>query len=46
LLAAAVLELYPDTKLTIGPPIEDGFYYDLDFKEPISEKIYQLSNKK
>lgn len=38
LLAAAVLELYPDTKLTIGPPIDDGFYYDFDFSEPISDK--------
>ncbi|QQS43597.1 threonine--tRNA ligase [Candidatus Roizmanbacteria bacterium] len=38
LLAAAVLELYPDTKPTIGPPIEDGFYYDFEFKEPISEQ--------
>ena len=37
LLAAAVLELYPDTKLTLGPPIQDGFYYDFDFVEPISE---------
>lgn len=31
LLAAAVLELYPDAKNTIGPSIEDGFYYDFDF---------------
>lgn len=31
LLAAAVLELYPNTKLTIGPAIENGFYYDFDF---------------
>src|SRR5580693_6492741 len=30
LLAAAVLELYPETKLGIGPPIESGFYYDFD----------------
>src|SRR6516225_1634619 len=30
LLAAAVLELYPETKLGIGPPIETGFYYDFD----------------
>lgn len=37
LLAAAVLRLWPDTKLTIGPAIENGFYYDFDFKEPISE---------
>jgi threonyl-tRNA synthetase len=31
LLAAAVLELYPNTKRTIGPAIETGFYYDFDF---------------
>lgn len=33
LLAAAVMELWPDTKRTIGPPIENGFYYDFDFGE-------------
>lgn len=33
LLAAAVLELYPHAKPTIGPAIEDGFYYDFDFGE-------------
>jgi threonyl-tRNA synthetase len=37
LLAAAVLRIWPDTKLTIGPAIESGFYYDFDFKEPISD---------
>lgn len=37
LLAAAVLELRPDTKLTIGPATDDGFYYDFDFAEPFSE---------
>lgn len=37
LLAAAVLELYPDAKPTIGPAIENGFYYDFSFKNPISE---------
>ncbi len=37
LLAQAVLELYPNTKLGIGPPIENGFYYDFDFPEPIKE---------
>lgn len=37
LLAAAVLSLYPDTKLTIGPAIENGFYYDFEFSQPISE---------
>src|SRR5256714_12821193 len=30
-LATAVLELYPGTKVSIGPPIEQGFYYDFDF---------------
>lgn len=29
-MAQAVQELFPETKLTIGPPIEDGFYYDFD----------------
>jgi len=38
LLAAAVLEIYPDTKNTIGPSIEDGFYYDFEFSSPISDK--------
>ncbi len=37
LLAAAVMELWPDTKRTIGPPIENGFYYDFEFKKPISK---------
>lgn len=38
LLAAAVLRLWPDAKPTIGPAIEDGFYYDFDFgKTKISE---------
>ncbi|MBP6942425.1 MAG: threonine--tRNA ligase [Candidatus Buchananbacteria bacterium] len=38
LLAAAILELYPDTKPTIGPAIENGFYYDFQFGTPISDK--------
>ena len=29
-MAKAIMKLYPKTKLTIGPAIEDGFYYDLD----------------
>jgi threonyl-tRNA synthetase len=35
-LAAAVLELYPGTKISIGPPIDDGFYYDFEFPEGVS----------
>lgn len=38
LLAAAVMELFPGTKPTIGPVIENGFYYDFDFVKPISEE--------
>lgn len=37
LLARAVKNLYPDAKLAIGPTIENGFYYDVEFKEPLSE---------
>ena len=37
LLAAAILELYPDTKLTLGPSIDNGFYYDCEFTTPPSE---------
>jgi threonyl-tRNA synthetase len=37
LLAAAVTQLYPDAKYGIGPPVEDGFYYDFAFSTPISE---------
>jgi threonyl-tRNA synthetase len=36
LLAAAVLELFPETKLGIGPPIENGFYYDFDRPTPFA----------
>ncbi len=38
LLAAAVLELLPKTKLTIGPAIENGFYYDFEFESPLSDE--------
>ena len=38
LLAEAVTRLYPGVKLAIGPPIENGFYYDFDFPEPIREE--------
>src|SRR5579864_5078902 len=35
-LAESVLELYPGVKISIGPPIEDGFYYDFDFPDGVS----------
>jgi threonyl-tRNA synthetase len=34
-LAQAVLEFYPETKYTIGPPVENGFYYDFDLPQPL-----------
>src|SRR3954449_9623491 len=37
LLAEAVRRLHPGVKVAIGPPIENGFYYDFDFPEPITE---------
>ncbi len=46
LLAAAILELYPDTKNTIGPAIDDGFYYDFEFSSPISDKDLPKIEKK
>lgn len=55
LLAEAVQELYPNAKFGIGPPIEDGFYYDIDFGdehfgqdqlEEIENKMIELARKK
>ena len=51
LLAQAVKELYPDAQVTIGPVIEDGFYYDFAYKRPfttedlaaIEAKMYALA---
>jgi threonyl-tRNA synthetase len=46
-LAQALQELYPGIKLTIGPAIENGFYYDVDFGEQsISEKDFPTIEKK
>lgn len=55
LLAEAVQELYPDAKFGIGPPIENGFYYDIDFGDRsvgqddlagIEAKMIELARKK
>ncbi len=46
-VAQALEELYPGIKLTIGPAIENGFYYDVDFGEQgISEKDFPVIEKK
>jgi len=36
IMAQAVLEMFPEGKLGIGPPIEDGFYYDFDLPRPLT----------
>jgi threonyl-tRNA synthetase len=41
LLAEAARRLYPGTKVAIGPPIENGFYYDFEFPEPIGEEALE-----
>src|SRR5258708_30781087 len=46
LLAAAVMEIWPETKRTIGPAIEDGFYFDFEFSNPISEKDFPRIEQK
>src|SRR5258708_1491095 len=47
LLAAAIQELYPDSKRTIGPSIENGFYFDFDFvNAKISENDFSKIEKK
>jgi threonyl-tRNA synthetase len=44
LLAMAVQDLYPGTKVTIGPVIKDGFYYDFDFPEDVKISDKDLPN--
>lgn len=45
-LASAVLELYPDAKLGIGPAIENGFYYDFELSKPLGAKdLKQIEEK-
>lgn len=45
-LAKALVELYPNTKLTIGPAIEDGFYYDIDLDQSITPDEFKTIEKK
>ena len=45
-LAKALTELYPDVKLTIGPAIDDGFYYDVDLKTNISNDDFKNIEEK
>ena len=53
LMAQAVRHIWPDAKFWVGPVVEEGFYYDIDFKEPIVEadlakiekKMHELASK-
>ena len=54
-MAEAIQQLHPEAKFTIGPPIERGFYYDIDFGdvslteaelEPIEKKMLELASQK
>ena len=45
-MAMAVKDLFPGVKVTIGPSIENGFYYDFDFPEKISEEDLTKIEKK
>jgi threonyl-tRNA synthetase len=38
IMAQAVLEIFPEGKLAIGPPVQDGFYYDMDLPRPLTEE--------
>ena len=46
IMAQAVRELYPETKITIGPAIKDGFYYDFDRDTPFSVEDLEKIEKK
>ena len=46
LLAHAVKELYPDAQVTIGPVIEDGFYYDFSYKRPFTPEDLEAIEKR
>ncbi len=45
-MAQAVLEKFPEAKIAIGPPIEDGFYYDFDLPRPLTpEDLEQIEKR-
>src|SRR5688572_28014418 len=46
LLAQAVQSIYPDAQVTIGPVIEDGFYYDFAYKRPFTPEDLERSEER
>ncbi|HEX2696094.1 MAG TPA: threonine--tRNA ligase, partial [Anaerolineales bacterium] len=46
IMAQAVLEMFPDGKITIGPPVENGFYYDFDLPRNLTpEDLEQIEKR-
>ena len=45
-MAQAVLEKFPDGKVAIGPPIDDGFYYDFDLPRPLTPEDLEAIEKR
>ena len=45
-MAQAVLEMFPDGKITIGPPVADGFYYDFDLPRNLTPEDLQAIEKR
>jgi threonyl-tRNA synthetase len=46
IMAQAVIEMFPDGKVAIGPPIEDGFYYDFDLPRPLAPEDLEALEKR
>ena len=46
IMAQAVLEMFPDGKITIGPPVENGFYYDFDLPRNLTPEDLQAIEKR
>ena len=45
-MAQAVLEFYPEAKYTIGPPVENGFYYDFELPAPLTAEDLETIEKR
>ena len=45
-MAQAVMEMFPDAKIAIGPPVEDGFYYDFDLPRPLTPEDLEIIEKR
>jgi len=46
IMAQAVMDIFPNTKIAIGPPVDDGFYYDFDLPRPITADDLEAIEKR